>query len=53
MMREFQPTDWCALCGIELYAGSYCYRVEGRRICPACLAAYARVLLREAWEVVP
>ena len=51
-MKVHGPAGWCALCGIELYPGSHCYRFEGQRVCPDCLAAYARSLFRDALEVL-
>ena len=32
----------CALCGGEIYAGEYCYELDGRKICESCLERYAR-----------
>lgn len=52
-MTDHQPAACCALCGIELYPGSSCYCMEGRHICPDCLTAYARMLFRDAMEVLP
>ncbi|MBQ8801865.1 MAG: hypothetical protein IJZ52_06240 [Clostridium sp.] len=50
-MRVNAPAVCCALCAIELYPGAPCYCFEGRRVCPACLGAYARILFRDALEV--
>lgn len=41
-MTEENAVCWCDLCGTELYRGEFCYRIEGRRICPDCLGEYAR-----------
>lgn len=51
-MKVNDGMAWCALCGIELYAGTQCYCFEGQRICPDCLAAYARILFQDALEVM-
>lgn len=43
---------WCDMCGTELYAGSFCYRLEGMRVCPDCLRAYALGYFRSALELL-
>ena len=43
---------WCDRCGTELYAGSFCYRIGGQRICPDCLADFAREYFRSALELI-
>lgn len=43
---------WCDRCGTELYAGEFCYRLDGLRICEDCLAGYARGYFRPALEIV-
>lgn len=43
---------WCDLCGVELYEGSFCYRLEGMCICPDCLKVYAANYFRTALEPV-
>lgn len=43
---------WCDRCGTELYAGSFCYRIGGQRICPYCLADFAREYFRSALELI-
>ena len=43
---------WCDRCGTELYAGSFCYRIGGQRICADCLADFAREYFRSVLELI-
>ncbi len=47
-----KPIFWCELCGTELEPGSFCYCIDGQRICPSCLGAFAAAYFRDALEVV-
>lgn len=47
-----EPIFWCALCGTELEPGSFCYRIDGQRICRSCLGAFAETYFRDELEVV-
>lgn len=51
-MTESETVCWCDLCGEDLCVGSLCYRLEGLRLCPDCLASYARTVFRSALETV-
>lgn len=51
-MTELKPVYCCGLCGSELYCGSFCYHLDGLRICPDCLTAFALRYFRGALEVV-
>ena len=51
-MTEPTLVCWSDLCGTELYAGSFCYRLEGMCICPDCLKVYATKYFRTALELV-
>ena len=43
---------WCDRCGTELPVGSFCYRIDGQRICPDCLASFAESYFRLAMELI-
>ena len=51
-MTEPKTVCWCDYCVGELYEGGFCYRLEGRCICPDCLICYARERFQTALEQV-
>ena len=51
-MTDPIPVCRCAMCGGELYEGSFCYRLDGVRICRACFPDWALERYATALELV-
>ena len=51
-MTDAKTVCWCDYCGEDLCVGSFCYRLDGLRLCPDCLSVYARAFFQSALEQV-